>query len=219
MDNLPTEPNQHALGWRPKHAYVLAATCLVLGFVAGYLLRGSESPARSAALVAKAEAVSQRPTLDQMKHMADESAKPLLAQLTKTPNDDALLVKIGNVYQATHQFSEAAAYYQKALSLRPGNVAARTELASCLYYKGDADGAIEQLQLAVRDNPRNASSLFNLGLLKWKEKKDAAAALSAWGQLLRSNPELPDSKKAEVRKLMADIRKNQTEIKTPKKLQ
>jgi thioredoxin-like negative regulator of GroEL len=49
------------------------------------------------------------------------------------------------LYQATHQFKEAAGYYDKALQVDPKNVPIRTQLASCLYYQGDVDGAISQL--------------------------------------------------------------------------
>jgi Flp pilus assembly protein TadD len=54
--------------------------------------------------------------------------------------------------------------------VKPKNIAIRTELASCLYYEGDVDGALRQLSQATTDDPKDTSSLFNLGMIRWKEK-------------------------------------------------
>jgi cytochrome c-type biogenesis protein CcmH/NrfG len=143
------------------------------------------------------------PTLDQMKHMADKQAAPLLAKLKDDPNNPALLGQIAKVYETTHQFQEAAVYLGKAVQADPKNVATRTELASCLYYGGDIDGAISQLQQVLQLKPNDANSLFNLGLIRWKGKNDSKGALVAWQQLLSSNPTLDSKKKAQVQKLMA----------------
>ena len=86
----------------------------------------------------------------------------------------------------------------------PKNVAIRTEMASCLYYNGDVDGAISQLQQALRYDPKDANSLFNLGMIKWQGKQDSKGAVAAWQQLLKSNPQLSADRKATVQKLMAD---------------
>ena len=147
----------------------------------------------------------QMPTLDQMKQMADKKAEPLLEKLKSDPKNSDLLIQTGKIYLATHQFKEAAAYYDKALQVDPKNVPIRTEMASCLYYSGDVDGAISQLQQALHYNPKDANSLFNLGMIKWQGKQDSKGALAAWQQLLRSNPELSPERRAKVQKLMADV--------------
>ena len=87
----------------------------------------------------------------------------------------------------------------------PKNVPIRTEMSSCLYYNGDVDGAISQLQQALHDDPKDANSLFNLGMIKWQGKQDSKGAVAAWQQLLKSNPQLSPERKATVEKLMADV--------------
>ncbi len=87
----------------------------------------------------------------------------------------------------------------------PKNVATRTEMASCLYYSGDVDGAISQLQQSLSNDPKDANSLFNLGMIMWQGKKDSKGAMAAWQQLLKSNPQLSADRKATVQKLMADV--------------
>jgi cytochrome c-type biogenesis protein CcmH/NrfG len=78
-------------------------------------------------------------------------------------------------------------------------------MASCLYYNGDVDGAISQLQQALHYDPKDVNSLFNLGMIKWQGKQDSKGAVAAWQQLLKSNPQLSAERKATVQKLMADV--------------
>jgi len=213
MTNQATEARQKELSWRPRQVYVMAAVSLAVGLLVGYLLRGSAKPPvailNSAATAESQEemnggAVAQMPTLDQMKHMADKQAERLLTKLAADPKNVALLVQIGSIYQATHQFRQAADYYGKALDVDARNVAIRTEMASCLYYSGDVNGALDQLHQSLKYDPKDANSLFNLGMIRWKGKNDAAGAIAAWQQLLRTNPNL--DKKATVEKMIAEAR-------------
>ena len=208
-------------GWKTPQVYAMAGICLVIGLALGYLFRGSASrPAQtvqaapmptgtmSHAGFASPSAVSpgshpQMPSLDDMKRMADKKAKPLLAKLKADPNNSALLNQIGTLYKATHQFKQAAGYFQKALDIDPKNVAARTDLASCLFYEGDADGAIQQLEKSLSYDPKDANSLFNLGMIRLQAKNDPSGAVTAWQQLLKLNPTLAENKKAAVEKLIA----------------
>jgi predicted Zn-dependent protease len=107
---------------------------------------------------------SGAPTMDQMQHMGQKSAEPLLEKLKTDPNNADLLNQVGTIYRKTHQFKEAAGYYQRALELQPRNAAIRTDLASCLYYTGDVDGAITQLDRSLKDDPKFAGALYNLGM-------------------------------------------------------
>ncbi|MFZ0807057.1 MAG: tetratricopeptide repeat protein [Candidatus Sulfotelmatobacter sp.] len=199
-------------GWKPVQVYGMAGICVVIGLALGYLFRGSASNAVPAAQVARASspgamtAPPQMPSLDQMKQMADKQAEPLLTKLKGDPNNSHLLNQIGLIYKATHQFKEAVIYFQKAVQSDPNNSSARTELASCLYYEGDVDGALKQLQQALTSNPKDANSLFNLGMIRWKGKGDTKGAVEAWNQLLKSNPRLDAPKKTQVEKLLAEVR-------------
>jgi cytochrome c-type biogenesis protein CcmH/NrfG len=199
-------------GWQSAQVYVMAAICLLIGVALGYLYRGSASgsvpTSRTAQIPAPAAGAPegthpQMPSLENMKQMADKQAEPLLAKLKTDPNNSSLLNQIGTLYKATHQFKEAAGYFQRAIDADPKNVAARTDLATCLFYQGDADGAIQQLQKSLSFNPKDANSLFNLGMIRMQAKNDRRGAVTAWQQLLKLNPRLPDEKKAAVQKLIA----------------
>jgi len=195
--------------------YLKAAICLVVGLAVGYLLRGSRSSASSvlpAASVAKssvrAGAMGAREMpggAGHMQQMANKQAAPLLERLKSDPNNSALLIQVGGIYHTTHQFKQAAEYYDKALQVDPKNVAIRTKLASSLFRMGDADGAIVQLNQALSYDPKDANALFDLGVVKLNGKQDSKGALAAWQRLLKSNPQLSADRKATVQKLMAAV--------------
>ena len=145
------------------------------------------------------------PSLGEMKQTADKEAAPLLEKLKSEPNNGPLLSQVGTIYHSDHQFKEAATYYEKAVQVDPKNVAIRTKLAASLYRSGDIDGAITQLNQALSYDPKDANSLFNLGMIKLHGKQDGKGAVAAWQRLLKSNPQLSEDRKATVQKLMADV--------------
>src|SRR5664279_1536971 len=133
--NMQTEdvgPKRPATIWRPLHAYLMAVLCLVIGVAIGYLVRGSEppkNPATAAAIPASVPAPTpapsaetapaKKPSLDDMKRIAEKQREPLLTELQKKPNDAALLNKAGLTYKASHQFDKAAEYFKKSLDSDP----------------------------------------------------------------------------------------------------
>lgn len=205
--NKTTESQNANASWLPWQVYVMAVVCLLIGVLAGYVVRGS-APAASASQpqqAASAPATPQKmPSLDDMKRMADKKAEPLLAKLQSDPNNADLLNQVGNLYRVTHQFQTAATYYQKALDVNPKNVGARTDMASCLYYQGDVDGAIAQLEKSLTYDPKHAGTLLNLGLIRWKGKGDATGAVAAWERLLKYYPAYQS--KDTVQKLIAEAK-------------
>jgi len=197
--------------------YVMAAMCLAAGLAVGYLGRGPQTIPSSTQTATKAASPSSPhsfpmnaqnakvPTLEDMKRMADKQSAPLLEKLKSDPNNGELLAQVGAFYHASHQFKEAVAYYERAVQIEPRSMAFRTRLASSLYRSGDVDGAIAQLNKALRYDPKDANALFNLGMIRLQGKQDGNGAVAAWQQLLKSNPQLGADRKAEVQKLMANV--------------
>lgn len=213
MENESPQSESNPTGWRGTHVYGMATLCLALGLGIGYLVRGSQSPIenRPAPAVEQSsphgsmtDSSAPKPTIDQMKHMADKTAAPLLEQLKNDPKNPDLLNQVGNLYRATHQFKEAAEYYDKALQADPKNPAIRTDLASCLYYTGDVDGSIAQLEKALTYDPRFAGALLNLGLIKWKGKNDPSGAVASWEKLLKVTDD--PQQKEKIEHLIAQVK-------------
>ena len=218
MANETVEHGTGGSAWQAKQVYAMAAICLVVGLAAGYLFRGSQPPALTPETGASGQANAQpsaaaaamgghMPSPEELKQMADQKAAPLLEKLKSDPANPDLLIQTGSIYQSLHQYKEAASYYGKVLQVDPKNVAIRTEMASCLYRNGDVDGAIGELKQALQYDPKDANSLYNLGVIKWLGKHDSYGAEAAWQLLLNSNPQLSPERKASVQKMMAEVRK------------
>jgi cytochrome c-type biogenesis protein CcmH/NrfG len=211
MDSEANTPPQATI-WSPMQAFAMATVCLVIGLAVGYLVRGSASPAPPPAAATAATQPAgnphtdpgRMPSLDEIKKMADKQAEPLLAKLKDDPKNATLLNQIGTLYRVAHQFQAASDYYQKVLEIDPKNVGARTDLASCLYYKGDVDGAIAQLNQSLKYDPNHAGTLFNLGIIEWQGKGDAKDAIANWEKLLKAHPEY--ERKEAVQQLIAQAK-------------
>jgi cytochrome c-type biogenesis protein CcmH/NrfG len=214
MDNAPATAFTASPTLRATQVYTMAAICLLAGLAVGYLFHGPQSPLSPTPPIANTvpppvpattTGAGHPPSLDAMRQMADKQASPLLQKLKSDPNSVALLVQVGAIYHSTHQFKEAAAYYDRAVKIDPRNVPNRVKLAASLYRSDDVDGAIAQLNTALSYDPKDANSLFNLGIIKWQGKRDGKGALAAWQELLKSNPQLSADRKAAVLKQIADV--------------
>jgi tetratricopeptide (TPR) repeat protein len=188
--------------WSTTQTYAMAAVCLVIGLLVGFLVRGSNTSVRHAASTdaqmqpaasTPSGGMGQQPmpTMDDMKRMADRQAQPLLAKLKTAPKDPSLLNKTGLTYKAAHQFKEAIPYFQKALEIDPKNVAIRDDMASCMYYTGDVDGALRELNKSLAYDPRHPGTLMNIGIIEWQGKNNVKDAVTSWEKLLKLNPNFP----------------------------
>ncbi len=202
MDNEPNQPRTSGANWTATQTYAMAAVCLVVGGLVGYLVRGSANPAltpppttaevqQAAGAAPPGMGQKPMPTLDDMKRMADKKAEPLLAKLKTDPKNVDLLNKTALTYKSAHQFKEAIVYFQKALDVDPKNVAIRTDMASCMYYTGDVDGALAELDKSLTYDPKHPGTLMNIGIIKWQGKNDVPGAVAAWQTLLKLNPNFP----------------------------
>ena len=192
-------------------AYTLAVVCLLAGMAGGWFIRGSQSPSSTpvegaAMTSADTGAINAQPTPEQMKHMAEKQAEPLLAQLQKEPNNPEVLANIGNIYYDTQQFQSAIDYYERALKVQPTDTSIRTDMATAYWYLGNADHAISEFNRVLSYEPNKANALFNLGIVKWQGKMDVNGAVAAWQKLLDTNPNYQNSQ--QVIKLMAEAKKH-----------
>ncbi len=206
-------PNAGSNGMGPQ-AYALAIICLAAGLAIGYLVRGgAAAPAAQPAAQQAASAPpgmgampAGMPTPDQLRHMADKQAEPILAQLKERPNDPDLLYKLGNLYYDAQQFPEAVKYYQASLKINPKSPDVRTDLATAYHFMGESDKAISEYDEVLKLDPKHANALFNEGMVKWQDKMDAKGAIASWKHLLERNPDYP--KKEQVEKLIAQAERH-----------
>ena len=205
-------PSASSASWTSIQAYVLATICLVVGIAVGYLLRGSagsdSKPQPSAAAPAPAgtPAMGSQPTPEQLKHMADKQAEPILAQLKNSPSDPRLLTEVGNVYYDAQQYRAAIEYYDRALRVDPKNANVRTDMGTAYFYLGDSDRALQEFQTALKDDPKHGQTMFNMGMVQWQGKGDAPAAVATWEKLLKTVPDYPE--RARVEEMLAKAKQH-----------
>jgi cytochrome c-type biogenesis protein CcmH/NrfG len=184
-------------------AYVLATICLVVGIAVGYLLRGSASsdskpqPSVAATAPAGVPAMGAQPTPEQLKHMADKQAEPIVAQLKNSPDDPGLLAQAGNIYYDAQQYRTAIEYYDRALRAVPKDANVRTDMGTAYFYLGDSDRAIQEFEIALKDDPKHGQTMFNMGMVQWQGKGDVSAAVATWEKLLKTVPDYPERAKVE----------------------
>ncbi len=187
--------------WSNAQAYSMALVCLLLGVVSGYLLNPPKKVLPSVPQTPPAMgAASSAPSPEQMQHMAEKAVDPLLASLQKDPNNADLLNQVGSVYFRTGQYPLAADYYARSAKAKP-NPETLVSLSNAQFYAGSADQAIDTLNQALKLDPKSASALFNLGMLKWQSKNDVQGAIESWQLLLKTNPNHP--RRAQVEQMIA----------------
>jgi tetratricopeptide (TPR) repeat protein len=81
-------------------------------------------------------------------------------------------------------------------------------MATAYWYTGNADVAIAEFNKALSYAPTNPNTLFNLGLVKWQGKKDAAGAIADWEKLLAANPNYEGRDKVE--QMLAEVKQRST---------
>ena len=204
-----SKPEERTDRWTSVQAYTLCVICLVVGLAVGWLIRGSQGPAapvEQASAATAAGGSSLQPTPEQMLHMADKQAAPLMEQLRNDPGNAKLLAQIGNVYYDAQQFPVAIDYYQRTLQVTPKDASVRTDMATAFWYTGNADTAIAEFNRALSDEPNKPNALFNLGVVQWQGKMDIKGALATWQRLLDTNPNYDG--KAKVLELMEQVKKH-----------
>ena len=197
--------------WSNTQTYSMAAICLTLGVVVGYLVHApavANSPAPTSlaeAAPVAAGTTGAMPSAQDLKRMANRQVAPFLEQLQNDPKNPELLAKIGSAYLAAQQYQSAQQYLQQSVDAK-ASPEILNELSFVQYSLGDIDKAINTLNRALQQDPKNAKLLFNLGMFEWHGKSDPKAAIVAWQAFLKANPK--DPKRSQVEKMIAQARQH-----------
>lgn len=213
MAEITTVSNEK---WTSGQAYGIAIVCLLLGLAGGWFIRRLQAPGDNAQVAIASQAAMPNqagsaqsplpapPPLQQLQLTAETQA-PLLLQLKSDPNNATLLENVGDIYYDAQQYPAAIEYYQRALNVQPSNTSVRTDMATAIWYTGNADGAITEFKKSLAYEPTKANTLFNLGIVLWQGKHDGAGATAAWQKLLAANPNYENKEK--VQQLIAEAKK------------
>ena len=209
MAEITTVSNEK---WTSGQVYGIAIVCLLLGLAGGWFMRRVQASSENTQ-VAASQAIPNQVNASQaalaapppLQQTAETQAAPLLAQLKTDPNNAALLENLGDIYYDAQQYLAAIEYYQRALNVQPANTSVRTDMATAIWYTGNADGAITEFKKSLAYEPTKANTLFNVGIVLWQGKHDGAGAIAAWQKLLSANPNYEHKEK--VQQLIADAKK------------
>jgi len=126
----------------------------------------------------------------------DRRMFPLLAseyerRLRSQPNDAWLLAELGGLYGALGRQDEAKTLLRRAIALRPGLPTAHENLGTALLLSGDVHGAVAELGLAARLDPRNGRLRYKLAVAMYAAGQRAEAETEF--RIAKSlDPVLPD---------------------------
>jgi cytochrome c-type biogenesis protein CcmH/NrfG len=123
----------------------------------------------------------------------------------KDPKNLPAWKELGDLYFDTNQPKEAIDAYSHYLALKPDNADVRTDMGIMYRKLGEFDKAIEQFKKAAQSDPKHINSRYNLGLVLLHDKGDMKAAIKAWEDYLKVDP---NSERAQ--RIRAQIEKMKT---------
>ena len=95
------------------------------------------------------------PIIDSLKHV-----------LATNPADTAALLDLGNVYFDVQYWPDAMRTYEAYLKANPANADIRVEYAAAIERsQHDPEAALNQIERALEDDPKNVRGLFTAGMI------------------------------------------------------
>ncbi len=151
--------------------------------------------------------------VDQTELQFSNNAKNLEGYVRNNPTDTKAWTDLGNVYfdwgmylasqqeraqEAADKFGQAISYYQKSLELNPANPDVQTDLASVLFYTGQVDSALKELDKVIKKNPKHENANFNRALIL-ELSGQTEAAIEAWEKFIERFPNTQNAERAKAR--------------------
>jgi len=176
---------------RFDHAVLFCAGALVLGYLLGIgtaqLILGTPAPPPpSAAPRGPAPAIA--PPSSALGNVSAE-IRELQNILASDPTNYPVLVRLGNLYFDSDQYTNAIDAYTQALALQGDDPNVLTDRGIMYRRIGDFQAALADFRAAAAADPTHLNSQMNLGIVYRYDLNDIAAAVQAWeGYLLRNPP-------------------------------
>jgi len=169
---------------------LIAIVAFLVGFISGAtvaILRGTRNTEKLAT-VQKPQMVPA--PISKAPDTMEEASKiqALKEMVGKDPKNLAAWLELGNIYFDKDQPQEAIEAYSRYLSIKPDNPDARTDMGIMYRKLGQFDRAIEEFKKAAESDPKHINSRYNLGLVLLHDKGDIKAAVKAWEDYLKVDP-------------------------------
>ncbi|GEM_PF-792872 len=115
----------------------------------------------------------------------------------KNPKDSSAALMLARYQIAGHKNAEALAIYDKLAKDYPQSVKVLQEAAYMYFQTEQYDKAENYIKLAIKVDPKFASSYFNLGII-YVSKGDSLKAKQTWEKLIADFPNAPEVKIAKT---------------------
>lgn len=141
------------------------------GEIRQYAIGGDYTSAKDRRNLALVEAFHFTPDIEALRHTAIRPGENIATTLEHYPNHHRALAAMARLGQreAAAKVNGAAytvdCYFERAMRYRPADAKVRVVFSSHLLETGRADAALAQMREAVRIDPLDAASHYNLGIL------------------------------------------------------
>ncbi len=149
----------------------------------------ADAVARLEAACAKAPTAANRVALAQayvLNRQLDKAVPLLEKAVAESPADFDLRMGYGRALRDLRRFPSAAAQFQEAARIKPGEAQTRSELAAVLYMMGDSEGALANLDRARELGQDTAGNWFLRAIILDKLRQ-LKPALEAYRRFLGMN--------------------------------
>lgn len=119
---------------------------------------------------------------------AQNAPPPAMPSPSAALPTDGDWVAQGNFFYDKQQWPQAVEAYQKALAAGIDNPDVRTDLGNAFRFSDQPQKALEQYQIAQKQNPNHENSLFNQGGLYALSMNDSKKGVAAWKAYLKRFP-------------------------------
>jgi len=160
-----------------------------LGALGAAVCTGGRGP-NTPPTMAMAAGVSHPITASQDRDLSKQELD-LREAIQRSPNDAALLARLGSVLVAQNKLEEAAAAFEEAVKLKPGDFETRRSMATIYWQLGQLDISRKNLEMVLKAKTDDTLSMLLLGMVS-EDLGDHARAAKLLGDVLplvRQRPE------------------------------
>lgn len=140
------------------------------------------------------------PSLDADQKAMHDVIMALLSRAQADPRDREARVRLGNITSDNGLYDMAAKFYDEALAIDGGDAAVLVDGAIAYRNVRDPERAVSYLERAVAVDPKLTKGWYNMAVVKFFDRGDAAGARAAVAKVLEQDPSF-----ARVKELAARI--------------
>lgn len=188
-------------------ALIIAAVCLVVGFLAGMFYSTTFKGGRKVRKTTVKQAAPQAQVPVSVSASPQSSViSTLEKEVAADPQNADAWARLGHAYFDANQFEKAINAYKKHLELNPNNADVWTDMGVMYRRKGRPDEALRSFNKAIEINPRHQQSRFNKGIVLMHDLKNPEAGVKAWEELVNINPDAKTQEGIPLKELIKKFR-------------